>query len=140
MTTFILHPQLATDSELVTELSLCSVRLIKDANYPWLILVPRIADIKDVIDLSDAQQHVLWQESALVSRALKHLFTPDKLNVAALGNIVPQLHLHHIVRYQHDVSWPNPIWGQVPPKTYSEQQLAEQVNLIKTEIEARRDK
>lgn len=139
MTTFVLHPQLARDSEFVTDLSLCSVRLIKDANYPWLILVPHIADIEDVIDLSDGQQQTLWQESALLSRTLKHLFTPDKLNIAALGNMVPQLHLHHIVRYQQDVSWPKPIWGQVPPKAYSDEQLAEQVDLIKTEIIARRD-
>ncbi|WP_339723228.1 HIT family protein [uncultured Paraglaciecola sp.] len=140
MSTFVLHPQLEKDSELVTELPLCSVRLIKDANYPWLILVPHVADIKDVIDLSEDQQQKLWQESALVSRALKHLFTPDKLNIAALGNMVPQLHLHHIVRYQDDVSWPNPIWGQVPFKAYSNVQLAEQVNLIKTEIETRKDR
>jgi diadenosine tetraphosphate (Ap4A) HIT family hydrolase len=137
MTTFVLHPQLEKDSELVTELPLCAVRLINDSNYPWLILVPRVADISDVIDLSDAQQHILWQESALVSRALKHLFTPDKLNVAALGNMVPQLHLHHIVRYLHDVSWPKPIWGQVPARAYTDQQQAEQIDLIKTEIQTR---
>jgi len=140
MSVFVLHPQLAKDSELVTELDLCSLRLIKDANYPWLILVPRVADISDVIDLSDAQQQTLWQESSLLSRALKHLFTPDKLNIAALGNMVPQLHLHHIVRYQHDVSWPKPIWGQVPFKAYTDELLAEQVYLIKNEIETRRDK
>jgi len=140
MKTFVLHPQLAKDSVLVIELSLCSVRLIKDANYPWLILVPKIADTSDVIDLSDAQQQTLWQESAIVSRALKHLFTPDKLNIAALGNMVSQLHLHHIVRYQHDVSWPKPIWGQVPAKAYSDEQLVKKINLIKTDIEARSNK
>ncbi|MFT5838859.1 MAG: diadenosine tetraphosphate (Ap4A) HIT family hydrolase [Flavobacteriales bacterium] len=137
MTNFVLHPQLEKDSELVTELLLCSVRLINDANYPWIILVPQVADISDVIDLSDAQQQTLWQESALVSRALKHLFTPDKLNVAALGNMVSQLHLHHIVRFHNDVSWPKPIWGQVPSKAYSEEQRVKQIDLIKTAIEAR---
>jgi diadenosine tetraphosphate (Ap4A) HIT family hydrolase len=140
MTDFFLHPQLEKDSELVTDLAFCSVRLINDANYPWLILVPRVANISDVIDLNTAQQQALWQESSLVSWALKHLFTPDKLNIAALGNMVPQLHLHHIVRYQHDVSWPKPIWGQVASKAYSEEQLTKHVNIIKTEIEARRDK
>jgi diadenosine tetraphosphate (Ap4A) HIT family hydrolase len=140
MSTFVLHTQLEKDSELVTELSLCVVRLIKDANYPWLILVPKVADTQDVIDLSDYQQQTLWQESALVSHTLKHLFTPDKLNIAALGNMVPQLHLHHIVRYQNDLSWPKPIWGQVPPKAYSDEKLAETINLIKTEIKARSDK
>lgn len=136
MTRFVLHSQLAKDSQLVTELDLCSVRLINDANYPWLILVPRLADMADVIDLSANQQQTLWQESALVSRVLKHLFTPDKLNIAALGNMVPQLHLHHIVRYQNDVSWPKPIWGQVPAKAYSEVQLVERIELIKNKIEA----
>ncbi len=139
MTFFVLHPQLEKDSELVTELMLCSVRLINDINYPWLILVPQVANISDVIDLSDAQQQTLWQESASVSRALKHLFTPDKLNVAALGNMVPQLHLHHIVRYKNDVSWPKPIWGQVPSKAYSDKQLSKQIELIKTEIKTRND-
>jgi diadenosine tetraphosphate (Ap4A) HIT family hydrolase len=140
MANFILHPQLENDSALVTELVLCSVRLINDANYPWLILVPRVANVSDVTDLNDAQQQILWQESALVSRALKYLFTPDKLNIAALGNMVPQLHLHHIVRYQNDVSWPKPIWGQVPSKAYSSELMIQQINLIKTEIEARNDK
>ncbi|WP_297821953.1 HIT family protein [uncultured Paraglaciecola sp.] len=138
MANFILHPQLEKDSVLVTELVLCSVRLINDANYPWLILVPRIANISDIIDLNAAQQQMLWQESALVSRVLKYLFTPDKLNIAALGNMVPQLHLHHIARYQNDVSWPKPIWGQVPSKVYSGEQLMQRIELIKTEIEARR--
>jgi diadenosine tetraphosphate (Ap4A) HIT family hydrolase len=139
MTCFVLHPQLEKDSELVTELMLCSVRIINDINYPWLILVPKVDNISDVIDLSDVQQRMLWQESALVSRALKYLFTPDKLNVAALGNVVPQLHLHHIVRYKNDVSWPKPIWGQVPSKAYSDKQLSKQIELIKTEIKTRND-
>jgi diadenosine tetraphosphate (Ap4A) HIT family hydrolase len=140
MTTFVLHPQLEKDSEFVIELTLCSVRLINDVNYPWLILVPQIPNISDVIDLTDVQQQILWQESALVSQALKHLFTPDKLNVAALGNMVSQLHLHHIVRYKNDISWPKPIWGQVPAKPYSEQQQAQQITLIKTEIKTRNNK
>lgn len=139
MTRFALHPQLEKDSVLITELALCSARLIKDANYPWLVLVPKIADIQEVIDLSEAQQLTLWKESALVSRVLKHLFTPDKLNIAALGNMVPQLHIHHIVRYKTDPSWPNPIWGQVPSKAYLDEQLSKQIGLIKSEIEARSD-
>jgi diadenosine tetraphosphate (Ap4A) HIT family hydrolase len=137
MTTFVLHPQLEKDSVLVAKLTLCSVRLINDINYPWLILVPQVAGISDIIDLSDAQQQILWQESALVSRVLKHLFTPDKLNVAALGNVVSQLHLHHIVRYKDDISWPRPVWGQVPSKLYSNQQLSKQIELIKIEIKTR---
>ncbi|MBU3006056.1 HIT domain-containing protein [Paraglaciecola arctica] len=131
MNTFVLHPQLQKDSEFILDLPLCTLRLIKDANYPWVILVPRMADIQEVIDLSESHQQTLWQESALVTRSLKHLFTPDKLNLAALGNMVPQLHLHHIVRYQDDPSWPKPIWGQVPFKAYSDKQLSDRVKLIK---------
>jgi len=140
MSSFVLHPQLEKDSELITELNLCSVRLINDANYPWLILVPQVVNIEDVIDLSDNQQQILWQESAIVSRVLKHLFTPDKLNIATLGNMVPQLHLHHIVRYENDISWPKPIWGQVPLKAYHSEQFTKRVKLIKTEIETRKDR
>ncbi|WP_299078182.1 HIT domain-containing protein [uncultured Paraglaciecola sp.] len=139
MSHFVLHPQLQQDSELVIELTLCEVRLINDAHYPWLILVPKVADIQDVIDLSEVQQQTLWQESALVSRALKHLFTADKLNIAALGNMVPQLHLHHIVRFKHDISWPKPIWGQVPAKAYIDADKITLINRIRTEIELRKN-
>jgi diadenosine tetraphosphate (Ap4A) HIT family hydrolase len=137
MPEFSLHPQLEKDSVLVTELSLCSVLLINDATYPWLILVPRVPNIVEIIDLPDAQQQQLWQESALISQVLKHLFTPDKLNVAALGNMVPQLHLHHIVRYVHDVSWPNPVWGRVPAQAYCGSALTQRLNLIQSAITTR---
>jgi diadenosine tetraphosphate (Ap4A) HIT family hydrolase len=134
---FALHPQLEKDSSFIVNLDLCAVRLINDANYPWLILVPRLVGIVEVIDLSDNQQQLLWQESAMLSRVLTHLFTPDKLNIAALGNMVPQLHLHHVVRYKNDVSWPKPIWGQVPNIPYTKEKQASQLNLIKHAISAR---
>ena len=97
-------------------------------------LVPKVADVSEIIDLSDSQQAQLSQESAMISRVLTQLFTPDKLNIAALGNMVPQLHVHHIVRYQYDASWPKPIWGQLAAKTYTNKALIEQVALIKTAI------
>jgi diadenosine tetraphosphate (Ap4A) HIT family hydrolase len=137
MSHFILHPQLEKDSVFITDLTLCAVRLLNDVNYPWLILVPRQSDICEVLDLTDNQQCLLWQESALVSRVLTQLFTPDKLNIATLGNMVSQLHLHLVVRYKNDISWPRPIWGQVPVKPYSAELLTQRIELIKTAIEAR---
>lgn len=139
MTDFVLHQQLLQDSVLITELPLSMVRLINDAHYPWLILVPTVANVSEIIHLSDSQQIQLFKESAMISKVLTHLFTPDKLNIAALGNMVPQLHLHHIVRYQSDVSWPKPIWGQVAAKPYTQEILVEQTQLIKTAIETRKE-
>lgn len=140
MSHFALHPQLETDSLSITDLPLTMVRLINDVHYPWLILVPKVANVTEVIDLSASQQAQLWQESAMISEVLTQLFTPDKLNIAALGNMVPQLHIHHIVRYREDVSWPKPIWGQVSAKPYSYQAADEQIKLIKTAIESRNRK
>jgi diadenosine tetraphosphate (Ap4A) HIT family hydrolase len=105
-----------------------------------LILVPKVTNISEIIDLSASQQAQLWQESAMVSHVLTQLFIPDKLNVAALGNMVSQLHVHHVVRYQDDISWPKPIWGQVPAKPYTSEAADEQINLIKTAIETRNKK
>ena len=130
MTSFVLDSQLAADCEWVCDLPLCRVLLLKDANYPWLVLVPQVADCKEIIDLSESQQSLLWQESAKVSRVLQELFKPDKLNVAALGNMVSQLHIHHIVRYRNDVSWPKPVWGQHPAKTYESNHLTERLRQI----------
>ena len=104
--TFALHPTLAADSVPVTSLGLSDVRLIRDARYPWTILVPRVAEVRDVYQLSEAQQQTLTRESAQLSRALVALFAPFKLNVAALGNMVPQLHLHHIARSPGDAARP----------------------------------
>jgi diadenosine tetraphosphate (Ap4A) HIT family hydrolase len=129
---FNLHAQLAKDCAFVCDLDLCQVLMLNDSQYPWLILVPRVADIKEIIDLSPSQQQVLWQESAQVSAVLQSLFKGDKLNVAALGNMVPQLHIHHIVRYTNDASWPKPVWGQVPAIPYEADALAERLNKIRS--------
>lgn len=120
---FELHPQLAKDSVWLADWPLCQVRLLNDQNYPWFILVPRRRGISEVIDLTDAEQTQLWQESAKLSHYLRQQFQPDKLNIAALGNMVPQLHLHHIARFRHDVAWPAPVWGKVPMLPYSEPAL-----------------
>ncbi|HEA15020.1 MAG: HIT domain-containing protein [Pseudoalteromonas prydzensis] len=120
---FSLAPELARDCIEVADWPLCKVLLMNDSQYPWFILVPRKAGLKEIIDLDDAEQLLLMKESAKLSLLLKEVFNPDKLNVAALGNMVPQLHIHHIARFKTDVAWPAPVWGKYPAVPYSEEQL-----------------
>ncbi len=115
---FQLHPQLAKDCRDMGSLGLCRLLLMDDAQYPWFILVPQRADVREAHDLDDGDRTRLWDESALLSRTMMQAFAPDKLNIAALGNLVPQLHVHHIARYRHDPAWPAPVWGKLPPKPY----------------------
>ncbi len=122
---FVLAPELTRDCIEVTDWPLCKVLLMNDSQYPWFILVPRKMGLKENIDLSEADQLLLMQESAKLSRLLQDVFSPDKLNVAALGNMVPQLHIHHIARYKTDAAWPAPVWGKNPAKPYSNEQLAQ---------------
>ncbi|MEW6691381.1 MAG: HIT family protein [Pseudomonadota bacterium] len=117
--TFELHPRLAADTVEVTRLPLCRVLLMNDANYPWLILVPQRPGIREIFELDEADQQQLMRESTFVTRVMNDLFRPDKMNIAALGNVVPQLHIHHIARYRHDPAWPAPVWGQRPAQAYA---------------------
>lgn len=128
---FQLHPQLKKDTIHITSLELCDVLLMNDSQYPWLILVPRQEDITEIYQLSEQQQQLLMRESSRVSQAMQQLFNADKMNVAALGNMVPQLHIHHIARFKNDTAWPGPIWGVSPAQAYSEQLLAERTELLK---------
>ncbi|MCT6698925.1 HIT domain-containing protein [Rheinheimera sp. 4Y26] len=121
---FELHPQLAKDSVWLADWPLCQVRLINDKNYPWFLLVPRRSGARDIIDLTSTEQQLLWQESSRLSLLLRQEFEPDKLNVAALGNMVPQLHLHHIARFNTDPAWPAPVWGKCPALPYSDCEIA----------------
>ncbi len=98
-----LHPQLAQDCSVIGHFPLCQLLLMEDANYPWFILVPARADITEIHQLSVADQQQLMHESVVLSQALEQAFSPDKLNIAALGNVVPQLHVHHILPVAHDV-------------------------------------
>jgi len=118
-----LHPRLLEDCLELGRFSLCRLLLMKDANYPWFILVPDREDISEIHHLSDEDQLQLIRESAFLSEVIEDAFRADKINVAALGNMVPQLHLHHIVRYQDDVAWPSPIWGNKPAREYSDELL-----------------
>jgi diadenosine tetraphosphate (Ap4A) HIT family hydrolase len=116
---FSLDPQLAADSIEVAELPLSAVRLVRDANYPWLLLVPRRPTLAEMVDLAVAERTQLMAEIARASEALRQAAPCDKLNVAALGNMVRQLHVHVIARRTGDPAWPLPVWGAVPPKSYA---------------------
>lgn len=120
---FVLHPQLAKDSVWIKDWPLCQLRLINDKNYPWFILVPRRPGVREIIDLTDEDQWQLWQESKKLSLLLQQVYAPDKLNTAALGNMVPQLHLHHIGRFIADAAWPAPVWGKAAAVPYTEVEL-----------------
>jgi diadenosine tetraphosphate (Ap4A) HIT family hydrolase len=117
-----LHPQLAQDTVPVGDMPLTRVLLANDANYPWLILVPRLPGLVELIDLEENAQVQLLGEVAAAARALKALTECDKLNIAALGNQVPQLHVHVIARRRTDPAWPKPVWGVTTPLAYAEGQ------------------
>ena len=126
-----LHPQLAADTHPLGTLGLCELRLMDDANYPWLVLVPRVAEARELIDLDAAQRHQLTDEIDLAARLLRDAFRPHKLNVAALGNMVPQLHVHVIAREENDPAWPAPVWGRVAARPYPPEALVERVRLLR---------
>jgi diadenosine tetraphosphate (Ap4A) HIT family hydrolase len=116
---FSIHPQLAQDTMPVGDLALARVLLMNDANYPWLILVPRRTGAVEIVDLTDDDQVQLAREIALASRALRAVTPCDKLNVAAIGNVVPQLHVHVVARRRADAAWPKPVWGAAPAIAYA---------------------
>ena len=118
-----LHPQLVKDSFQLGKFELCELLLINDSQFPWFVLVPQRADISEIYQLSDMVQKQLWDESRLLSIAIVDLFAGDKLNLAAIGNMVPQLHVHHVVRFKDDPCWPAPIWGKLPMVKYEQQRV-----------------
>ena len=115
---FSLNEKLANDTMKVGEMALSTLLLMNDAQYPWFVLVPRVVGITELYQLSPTQQQQFLQESNQLSTWLMAHFKGDKLNVAALGNVCPQLHIHHIVRYKDDLAWPRPIWGVAPHQPY----------------------
>ncbi len=116
---FELHPQLRKDTLSVCDLSLCQVLLMNDARYPWVILVPKVADVREIWGLSPDQQTQLWTEVSRCAERLKELTRADKMNVATLGNMVPQLHIHVIARTADDAVWPAPVWGRGEAQPYA---------------------
>lgn len=105
------------------DFALCQLLLSRDANYPWFILVPRRAEVSELFDLSLDDQHLLWQETTQLAEALKRSYGADKMNVATLGNVVSQMHMHVIVRQLDDVAWPAPVWGKCPAVAYTDAQV-----------------
>jgi diadenosine tetraphosphate (Ap4A) HIT family hydrolase len=129
-----LHPQLADDTCLIGDLPLSQVRLMNDANYPWVLLVPRRAGASEIIDLDRDEQAQLMTEIAETSRTLKAVTRCDKLNVAAIGNVVPQLHVHIVARSYDDAAWPKPVWGAAPPRPYQPAARAGLVEAFQREL------
>lgn len=132
---FELHPQLAQDTVYIGHFPLCDVLLSRDAHYPWVILVPPEAGIEEIYQLRISDQIQLMRESCALSKCLAEAFQADKMNVAALGNVVPQLHLHHVVRYKNDLAWPGPIWGKAPPIQYTHHEFTARVLSIYKALE-----
>jgi diadenosine tetraphosphate (Ap4A) HIT family hydrolase len=122
MTNFQLHPNLAAETMLVSSMQLSTTLLMNDRRFPWLILVPRLPGASELTDLSPDHQARLLAEINVAARALKTLFTPDKLNIAALGNVTPQLHVHVIARFHGDAAWPRPVWGVGQAEVYDPQE------------------
>jgi diadenosine tetraphosphate (Ap4A) HIT family hydrolase len=133
--TWSLHPQLDTDTVAIGDLQLSRLLLSKDANYPWLILVPRQPDAVEIIDLDPDARARLMTEIGQVSEALKDTTGCDKLNVAALGNQVLQLHIHVIARRKSDAAWPRPVWGAVSALEYDAAELEAFINAIRRRME-----
>jgi len=127
-----IHTQLQQDCTVIGRFPLCHLLLMKDANYPWFILVPDRDGVSEVFQLSAQDQQQLMKESSHLAEVLAAQFKADKMNIAALGNIVPQLHIHHVVRYREDIAWPAPVWGCAPRKSYKENELHERIGKVKT--------
>jgi diadenosine tetraphosphate (Ap4A) HIT family hydrolase len=129
-----LHPQLARDTVNIGDLPLSRVLVINDANYPWLLLVPRRSGVSEILDMDEVEQAQLMTEIARVGRALKTVTQCGKLNIAALGNVVPQLHVHIIARRENDAAWPKPVWGAVPPLDHDKQELETFISALRRKI------
>jgi diadenosine tetraphosphate (Ap4A) HIT family hydrolase len=133
---FALHERLAADTLPVGDWPLSRVLLMNDAQFPWLILVPRRAAMREIYELGDNDQLQLLRESSALGRALMTLFAGDKLNIGALGNMVPQLHVHHIVRHAGDPAWPGPVWGKLPAQAYATADAARRIAQLRERLAA----
>ena len=129
-----LHPQLTQDTIDIGDLPLCRVLVIKDAHYPWLLLVPRRPEVTEIIDLDEVGQAQLMTEVSRVARALKEVTRCDKLNIAALGNLVPQLHVHVIARRSNNAAWPRPVWGVMPPLAHDAEEVQNFIGALRRKI------
>ncbi len=131
---FELDSQLAADTVVLGKFPLSLVLLCRDSNYPWCILVPRRKGIREIHHLAAEDRIQLSNESCHLSEVMADLFVPDKMNVAALGNMVSQLHLHHVARFKTDIAWPKPIWGVAETKTYEQAELEERISRLRSAL------
>lgn len=132
MSDFTLHPRLAADSLVVTDLALCRVLLLNDSRFPWLVLVPRLAGAREIVDLAPADRLLLAEEIDLAAGALRELCPTDKLNIGAIGNIVEQLHVHVVARQRSDAAWPGVVWGFGTATPYATADAATRINGLKS--------
>lgn len=131
---FQLHPQLAADCHILGSFELNLLLMQNDAQYPWFVLVPQRQDKTELYQLDDVDAALFWQESRAFSQQIMRIFEGDKLNVAALGNVVPQLHVHHIVRFTGDAAWPKPVWGARPARALTAEQMDQRITLLRSEL------
>lgn len=131
---FELHPTLAADTFIAGDLPLCRVLLMNDSSYPWLILVPKVPNMVEITDLPETEQHFLMAEITAASRMLQQSTGADKMNVAALGNMVNQLHVHVVARFKGDAAWPAPVWGKNPAIPYSLPAAEEVLALVRKRL------
>lgn len=134
MMAFQLHPRLREDCIPVGNFDLCQLLLMNDSQYPWFILVPQVDGLRELYELSKAQQQVFMEESSYLAEQLAVLYQADKMNIAAIGNLVPQLHIHHIVRYQTDRAWPAPVWGKFAAIPYGDAEIAGQLAQVRNAL------
>ena len=134
MTNFHLHPRLHADCFQVGQLALSQLLMMNDSLYPWFILVPCRADMTEIYQLPSTDRLQLLEESCLLAETLQSLFRPDKLNIAAIGNLGPQLHVHHVARYRTDTAWPAPIWGKFPPQPYTQKQAEARISQLRESL------
>jgi diadenosine tetraphosphate (Ap4A) HIT family hydrolase len=130
----MIHERLLADCTVIGHFDLCHLLLMNDACYPWCILVPDRDSIREIYELNETDQLQLLRESCYLGQRMMGLFSGDKLNIAALGNVVPQLHIHHIVRYRDDPAWPAPVWGRHPARPYSESELQERTSHLRAAL------
>jgi diadenosine tetraphosphate (Ap4A) HIT family hydrolase len=131
---FQLHPRLREDCIAIGRFDLCQLLMMNDSHYPWFILVPEKAGIKEIYQLSKPERQTLTEESSYLAENLAALYKADKMNIAAIGNLVPQLHIHHVVRYQTDKAWPAPIWGKFTAVPYSQKQIRDNIVRVKEQL------
>lgn len=134
MSPFQLHPRLQQDCFSVGQFTLSRILMMNDNQYPWFILVPQRKGIKEIYELSQSDRQLLMDESCLLAKKMVELYRPDKLNIAAIGNLVPQLHVHHVARYQTDIAWPGPIWGKFPGSSYAGQTAELQIARLRESL------